>query len=45
MNHKKEINTLLKNISEGDYAKAKGNVRQIIESKISGKIKEISKSK
>lgn len=45
MHTKKEIYTLLKNISNGDYAKAKGNISKIIESKISDKIKKVSKSK
>jgi len=45
MNNKKEINQLLKHISDGDYSKAKGNISTIIENKISGKIKTISKSK
>jgi len=43
MNNKKEINTLLKNICNGDYAKAKTNVSNIIESKVTDKIKTISK--
>lgn len=45
MNNKKEIHQLLKNISDGEYSKAKGNISSIIEGKISGKIKTISKSK
>lgn len=45
MQSKKEIYTLLKNISDGDYSKAKGNISNIIESKISDKIKTISKPK
>jgi hypothetical protein len=45
MSNKKEIHQLLKNISDGDYSKAKGNISAIIEGKISGKIKTISKSK
>ena len=40
---KKQINTLLKNISEGDYNKAKGVVGAIVESKLSDRIKTISK--
>lgn len=45
MNNKKEIYKLLKNISSGDYNKAKENISTIIESKISCKIKTISHSK
>lgn len=45
MNNKKEIHQLLKNISDGDYSKAKGNISTIIENKISGKIKTLPKSK
>lgn len=45
MNNKKEIYQLLKNISDGDYTKAKGNISNIIENKISGKIKTLPKSK
>lgn len=44
MNTNKKINILLKNISEGDYASAKGVVSQIIEAKIAQKIKTISKT-
>jgi len=42
MNNKKEISSLLKYISEGDYANAKGNIQKIIDSKISDRIKTIS---
>lgn len=45
MNNKKQIHSLLRNISNGDYAKAKGDISTIIEGKISKKIKKISKSK
>ena len=44
MSNKKEISTLLKHISEGDYAKAKGNVKAIVESKISDRIKVLNSS-
>jgi|TARA_R110000765_G_scaffold7963_4_gene26084 hypothetical protein len=43
MTDKKEILNLLKNISDGDYAKARGNVKTVVESKISGRIKTILK--
>lgn len=45
MNNKKQIHQLLKNISDGDYAKAKGDISNIIEKKIGEKIKTIPKSK
>ena len=45
MKDKKEISTLLKHITEGDYAKGKENVKNIIESKISGRISQINRSK
>jgi hypothetical protein len=45
MDNKKQINNLLRNISDGNYAKAKGDVSAIIEGKISKKITKISKSK
>jgi hypothetical protein len=45
MNNKKDIYKLLKNISAGDYNKAKGDISTIIEGKISKKIKTISQSK
>jgi hypothetical protein len=45
MDNKKHIYNLLRNISDGDYAKAKKDVSTIIEGKISTKIKTISKSK
>jgi|AntRauTorcE11897_2_1112592.scaffolds.fasta_scaffold21739_2 hypothetical protein len=44
MQSKKQISILLKNISDGDYAKAKGNVKAIVESKISDRIKVLNSS-
>lgn len=39
---KKSINNLLRNITDGDYSKAKDDVSTIIEKKIVEQIKKIS---
>ena len=41
-NNKQEISKLLKHITEGEYAKANGNVKTIVEKKISDRISRIN---